>query len=755
MSRGVRAAAVTALVLALAALVVMSVRDAQRELVIAETCELVAAGEAEEALARSQEILDEELPLSALECRAFAHLALGSVNEAAQEVRRHLARAEEAPLDALLAERLSDALYASGAYDHALLLVRAGLRASPSELPLRLREVRALLGIDVDAAAAAALRHRDETSGEERVRFLLAAVGQLDRVEAYPAIVALTAPPAPALSPEQRRWWHASRAVSFAMLGDADAVLDEERQWRALGEEERLVGVYVELALGFANLQKGRRGSPDSMLAALRAYAAGEPVSDVDSTAEMLAHRLIFSLHAAGRDADALSVQSELRALFPRFSFDGTLDDLISVRELSRRRAPPSAIEMQLAGDVPLTLALSPPEEQRHLPPVLLPASTAFRLSRAAEVMPLWTELRDDDGASRGGAALLPAPGEDLRTTLRATPPTRVASTLKAPRPGDGRRRVYAVLLDGGDWRVWRGADLLLGAPFLRHVDRAAVRGRLLSSPPQTATAIAKIVRPSTGAITSFLEDMHALGVQSAQVLDGDNLFAPLSLLLPDRPDVFEALARGGRSSVNLLLKKASIDPGRVDMITRPDSTRVPFARPPRFRVLRPDELALLPEGKIPADAEYDFTEVAGAFDALEAAIRDPSLDFAMVHVDGTDTLAHTTGNELRRAHGSTPPALLSLYRYVDHRLAAVLPQVDEDDVLVVFSDHGIQNAVEHDEQALFLALGGGIEPATFDDVVPLDGIPHLLLSLLNVDAEGYSPALTERVLRRERTAAP
>ncbi len=751
MRRGARAALLLVLALALVALLVDSVRDARRELLVTETCDLVASGQPEEALARSEDSRAEGSAL--LECRAFAHLALGAAEEAAREVRRGLARAPEAALDAMLAERLSDALYASGAPEDALVLVRAGLRASPARLPLRVREVRALLATDVDAAMKAAVRHRRETSGDERVRFLFATLGELERLEAYGAVLQLTAPPAPPLVPERRRWWHASRVFAFAMLGEPERVLDEERAWRAAGDEERVITLYGDLALGFANLQAGQRGSTDSMLAALRAYAAGPALEDVEPTAELLADRLIYSLFAARRDADARAVQSELRALFPRFTFDDTLDELISVRELSRRRAPPSDIELRLSGEQPFTVVVSRPEAQRHLPPATLASGTAFRFARAPEAMPIWVQLRDDTGASRGSASLLPTPGEDLRLSITPEPQGPALSPVQEPRPGDGKRRVFAVLLDGGDWRLWRGADLVLGAPFLRYVDHAALRGRLLSSPPQTATAIAKIVRPSTGARASFVEEMFSLGVQTAQVLEGQNLFAPLSLLLPDRPDVFEALARGGRSSVNLLLKKASIDPGRVDMITRPDLRREPFARPPRFRALRADELALLPNGEIPAEASYDFTEVAGAFDALEAAIRDESLDFAMVHVDGTDTLAHATGNELRHKDTRSPPALLSLYRYVDHRLASVLPLIDDDDVLVVFSDHGIRNSVEHDEQALFLALGGGLRPGTFDELMPLDGVPHLLLSLLGVDGGAYPAALTRRVLSPAATS--
>ena len=59
---------------------------------------------------------------------------------------------------------------------------------------------------------------------------------------------------------------------------------------------------------------------------------------------------------------------------------------------------------------------------------------------------------------------------------------------------------------------------------------------------------------------------------------------------------------------------------------------------------------------------------------------------------------------------------------------------IDEDDLLVVMSDHGIRASMEHDENAMFVVTGKGVPHGRAEGRPALQGVPRVVANLLGVD---------------------
>ena len=86
---------------------------------------------------------------------------------------------------------------------------------------------------------------------------------------------------------------------------------------------------------------------------------------------------------------------------------------------------------------------------------------------------------------------------------------------------------------------------------------------------------------------------------------------------------------------------------------------------------------------------------------------------------------------EGRQDDGESP--LLEAYRYIDSRLAELHAAMDRDDLLIVLSDHGIRTAMEHEEDAIFVAIGEGVPRGRASGMPRLDGVPRVLAQLMGV----------------------
>ncbi|MGE4609254.1 MAG: hypothetical protein AAEJ52_21170, partial [Myxococcota bacterium] len=93
---------------------------------------------------------------------------------------------------------------------------------------------------------------------------------------------------------------------------------------------------------------------------------------------------------------------------------------------------------------------------------------------------------------------------------------------------------------------------------------------------------------------------------------------------------------------------------------------------------------------------------------------------------------AHTTSTRQDDGGGF----LYELYRYIDARLADTNNLLDEDDVLIVMSDHGIRTSMEHSRHAFFVATGAAVPVGRAPGRPALRGVPAVLADLMGIETD-------------------
>jgi len=244
-------------------------------------------------------------------------------------------------------------------------------------------------------------------------------------------------------------------------------------------------------------------------------------------------------------------------------------------------------------------------------------------------------------------------------------------------------------------------------------------------------------VWPGARGDASLLGLTHRLGVELAGLASvGDNPFAALRFVLPERADLFATIGAGDRVAANLLLAHGGIRAGRHGEVSGPGGARgrVPIGR--AARDLDPAERERFPELAAAAGARdrHYLATLAAELDATLELASARAHDLLAVRIEPLDILTHASfaaaaDDGQDDGHG----LLYSVYRYIDARLGEIDSALDEDDVLVVMSDHGIRTAMEHSRDAMFVAVGAGVPPGRAPGQPALAGVPRVLADLLGV----------------------
>jgi hypothetical protein len=302
--------------------------------------------------------------------------------------------------------------------------------------------------------------------------------------------------------------------------------------------------------------------------------------------------------------------------------------------------------------------------------------------------------------------------------------------------PPDGRRRVFVILPDCQDWRIVQYLRARGELPVLDTLLREGYRAVLESDPPLTAAALEALVWPSRRSGASFVGLVHQLGVELAGLSSvGDNPFAALAWLLPEDEDLFATIGAGERTAANLLFAHGGIRAGRHGELTGPAGVRRRAPVATSLRDLDAGERQRWPElAGLPERDAIHVRTIAAELDAAEDLARDRSIDLVMLRLEALDILTHAHfAAAVRDGQDDGDGLLFSVYRYIDARLDAVNDRLDEDDVLVVMSDHGIRTAMEHSRDAVFVAAGGGVAAGRAPGRPHLRGVARALAGILDV----------------------
>jgi hypothetical protein len=358
-----------------------------------------------------------------------------------------------------------------------------------------------------------------------------------------------------------------------------------------------------------------------------------------------------------------------------------------------------------------------------------------------------WPErwvLKDRQGHTRSSGRFWARLGQPVRVAAERGPVRPAESFTPRPRPpANGRTRVLALVLDCSDWRITQYLRERGELPFTDFLFRNGTSAVLTSDPPFTAMAMESLIYPTRGEQLSFLGLVHRMGMEIGGLASvGLNPFEFLSGALPMRPNLFETIGAGDRVAANMLFSHGRIDAGHHAEAVGPFGERSEIATEQVFRSLRRDEWERMPAARNNADVRRYVESIAGEFDIAGDLFAVGDVDLLLLRIEALDILTHMLVHDLlENTQDDGEAALHSIYRYIDDRMAEVYYQMDEDDVLVVMSDHGIRTGSQHESDALFVMLGPQIPNTRIAGVPDLKGVPAVLARLLDLDVPEWPTA--------------
>ncbi len=182
---------------------------------------------------------------------------------------------------------------------------------------------------------------------------------------------------------------------------------------------------------------------------------------------------------------------------------------------------------------------------------------------------------------------------------------------------------------------------------------------------------------------------------------------------------------------------RGGIRAGRHSEITGPNGLRRRLPIATSARDLDEEERRKWPG--LVTDAERDAVHlgsIAAEFDTAVEIARAGEIDFLALRIESLDILTHSHfAQTARTGQDDANRFLYELYRYIDTRLGEVYNLLDEDDVFIVMSDHGIRTAMEHSRHAMFVATGHGVPFGRADGRPALRGVSAVVADLMGLDA--------------------
>jgi hypothetical protein len=369
---------------------------------------------------------------------------------------------------------------------------------------------------------------------------------------------------------------------------------------------------------------------------------------------------------------------------------------------------------------------------------VVLNASSVVEVDRPLDVAPVRWVYRNREGSALASGTVNPEPGASVSVAVSVGEPHPPTRPVLGRKPADGHRRVLLIMLDCGDWRLTQYLRTRGELPVLDSLLSTGFRSVLDSNPPLTAAALEALVWPERRGGASFVGLVHQMGVEVAGLASvGENPFGALSWILPEDEDLFSVLGSREHSVANLLFSHGGIQAGRHSEITGPNGLRRRLSIATSNRDLGEEERRKWPG--LVTDSERDavhLRSIAAEFDTAQDIARAGEIDFLALRIESLDILTHSHfAQTARTGQDDGNRFLYELYRYIDTRLGEVHNLLDEDDIFIVMSDHGIRTAMEHSRHAMFVATGAGVPRGRAEGQPALRGVSAALADLMGLDA--------------------
>lgn len=715
--------------------VTRSTRAIRQQGEIEAVCALSRAGDHAGAAAASELLAAQVDGLQAVDlvdCRCGALLALGRGRECLPLVQK-AAEQEE-----LTASAAGIGLYvALNAEEEELALRLARLYAErfPPLGPALYGELMARLWSESPAEVAAALGPRIAAlPPEQTVRARLTLAQRLAQAEQVDEALRVLEPP----DTQDLERWFLVRNQILADAGRQFELAQSFQRWESLGGRPARLMLLYALISEHNGLKDAERRFAELYQQAIE---RGDPVLDADLLEEAYL-RLIGYLVINERPAEAEAWMATAR--------DRGIDVRLSTDELDRLMRGSS----QTSGDgrVQFSLpAFQAGDLLKIAPSATAPADSPYEVitlggaqvgvTRTPGETPVRWAWTTADGRPLASGVVWPDARRPASVAISERPgpgPAPTSFTWSSP-PGDGKTGVYVLILDCADWRLIRYLQARGELPVLSALERAGRAGVLTSVPAMTGTAMEKLTRPRVSSTFTFLSYLHHMGAELGGLSSvGKNPLDGLHHLLPENPYILDVVGATDKVGANMLFSHgAKVEAGRNAELVGPKGQRRTLEGLVYRRELSPEERALIPgDGTVPVTV----MDIAAEMDIASQLVKRRDIDLLLLRVEPLDLVTHGHyADTAATGRDDGKPYLYQTYRYIDHRLAEVVRAVDQDDVLVVMSDHGIQASMMHDPEAMFIAVGQGVSPGRLEGQPELAGVPRALLDRLGVTVpEGW-----------------
>ncbi len=750
MSARSRSVALAIVLIALLAMALYgSIQTLARQQVVEEVCEAARLERWDQALERSRDVVGPDADGQiATECRCWALLAKNRRTECVELVDRVLSESSDWVPHPVLAKLVIRVRRDQGRTVEAGTLAQRAAASHPHDLDLLTLELltRGIGEGEEPVLAEMQERMRAQPAAALPLSLVLSG-GYLRRGELRRALDVLGEAPASRDATLLPRWFEL-RARALGALGEGEALRRTYAQWHRAGGDPLELRARYALRVSYSGVQDPTH----SVLELLRSSLAEAEGSLDPALQEGLYERLIGHLLAGGQADQALRVFDEGRSRFALATI--TRDQIVRSATLPsedemKTGLPPGTLVFRLPDGSEGGVLLLSPERSAPVDTDFeahpLPANEPLRIDRIpGHAAQRWV-FRGLDGRMRASGTVWPVAGVELQIALQPGPPVAKKEYRPAPRAADGRRRVFVLVLDCADWRLTQYLRTRGDLPVFDALVRAGYRAVLESVPPFTAAAMESLVWPERGDHITFVGLVQRLGLELGGLASvGRNPLEFLSALLPEGQDLFATIGAGDRVAANMLFSHGRIDAGRHAELVGPYGERSTAPAIKAVRPLHPEERAELP-GLLENPKFLPLIEtIAAEFDASVAFAQEGRLDLLVLRIEPLDILTHALFSAVvRTEQDDGDRQLLWVYRYIDARLGELYDALDRDDVLIVMSDHGIRTAMEHDRDAIFVAVGGGIPHGRAPGRPDLRGVPRVVADLLDVPTDWPETGIT------------
>lgn len=740
------------LTVACALVAVPAVQSIQRQREANAICEAASERRWDDALALSADLTSATARAQpegriAAECRCWALLAASRDAECTALIDEALAPEEAADWTPApdLAKRVLRARLEADRASAAAELAERMTAAYPQDADFLQFELRARSLSDGEDAALGDLEARLDSASEPSLGLRLVLAGAYKRRGEYEAMLRVLGSEPPSLSLGLLPPWFEASAQAWAAIGRQDRVATIYDRWRALGGVPELIDALYALQLSYGGLEDPKRPVVTRLEEALSKRDRLEnPVM-----VEALYERLIAHLLVGGQTERALQFYDEASEHFSLETI--TRDQIVNAGRSRETRALVASEDSgrstrgQLVFSLPPDAALgtlwvspdsSAPSDAVYEQLSLEPGGVVAVERTIAPTATRWV-FRDVGGDTMASGSAWPATSGEARVGIQLGPPRPPDAPARlSRRPADGKRRVFVLIPDCMDWRLVQYLRTRGELPVLSELFESGYRAVLESDPPLTAAAMESLVWPERSRDITFLGLVHRIGIEIGGLASvGRNPLAFLSPLLREAANLFDTVGDGDHVAANMLFSHGGIEAGQHALVTGPHGRE---RRIESIRSVRPldfEESARYPRlaGASPVYRNLIETTAAELDSAVAMAAR-REIDLVLLRVEPLDIVTHGKFSELTRVRQDDGQSiLLDLYRYIDSRIADVANTLDADDILIVMSDHGIQTAMEHAKDAIFVAAGGDVKPGRAPGMPHLRGVSRVLAQLLGV----------------------